>query len=468
MSVFVCIGKDAGLKSEHIESVAINELDKTALNGIGYIIQAEAPDALASLTKIRQHDNPNIYLRPVIYVHDGDNENSEMKEKFDLSIAKTELNDSRLLELQNQFANVNQWISTIPNNDNGLSDVSLRFRVLRLLASRNKKCTPRATIHYSGGFEYSFLTPLFSASDGSIEQVLSFLHSQQLLKDEFLRKAHFCPNCDSAFLNFKETCPDCGSDNIEKDELIHHFKCGHTDVVSAFEKENGRHLQCPKCEEELRHIGVDYDKPSTVSTCMSCSHSFQDAAVKADCFSCHRTSDVEDLVLRTVSSYVVTAIGANAARYGLDALFTSILQSDLKLYSVGELKQFLVVEQSRIERYKKSETSLAIIHFANLESLFNNLGRKTEQVFKELSAVFKSVFRESDLITASNESLFAVIMTETSVSSAKLAIDRLEQAITELFEESLDFDLDVRSQLINIMDVENFERSIESFIENMD
>lgn len=463
MSTFFAVSAKRNFALSLLQHVEEQDLVEVAPDCLGFVVSYETDQQADRLLQlIRQHDNPNVYLRAVVLVHSNELTPNYIRHRFDYVTTEDDFSDAQLSDFQSKFGKINRWVAKIPNNHNALSDTSMRFRALRLMASREARCAPSPNIHDKRGFEYCLITPLFSRSDGGIEQVLGFLHSQQLLKDEFVKKAHFCPHCESAFLNFKETCPDCSSDNLERDELIHHFKCGHTDVINAFTRNN--RLHCPKCEDDLRHIGVDYDKPSTISTCVDCNRSFQDPEVKADCFACHRTSNSDDLILRTVSAYSVSALGANAARFGLDALFTSILQSELKLYSNTQFKQFVVVEKARIERYKKTETSLAVIHFANLEALFDTLGRKTEQVFKEISAVFKSVFRESDLITAKNESLYAVIMTETSINKAKLAIERLDEDIKGLFEDSLDFTLQVNTDITNIIDADNLDALIDQFI----
>jgi GGDEF domain-containing protein len=467
MSTFYAVSAKQDFTLRSLPHISEHALVEVANNCFGFVVHYEDDQQADRLLQlIRQNDNPNVYLRAVVLLHSNSLTPNFIRHRFDHVTTQDDFVDAQLSDLQSKFVKLNTWISKIPNNDNTLSDVSIRFRVLRLMASRNARCIPNATIHDKRGFEYSLLSALFTESDGGVEQVLGFLQSQQLLKDAFVKKAHFCPHCDSAFLNFKETCPDCSSDNLERDELIHHFKCGHTEAISAFIGKN--RLQCPKCEDDLRHIGVDYDKPSTISTCQECSRSFQDPEVKADCFACHRTISSDDLILRVMSAYSVSAIGVSAARFGLDALFTSILQTEFKLYSNAEIRQFIVVEKARIERYKKTETSLAVIHFANLEALFSRLGRKTEQVFKEISAVFKSVFRESDLITAKNESLYAVVMTETSVENAKQAIARLDDSIRNLFENSLDFTLHVNTDVTNIKDTDDLDAVIDKFISGED
>ena len=268
--------------------------------------------------------------------------------------------------------------------------------------------------------------------DQSLYNTLNFLEKQILISGEFAEKVHLCPFCSSAFLNFTENCLDCHSSNLLRDDIIHHFICGHAGPASLFKNENT--LVCPKCDETLKHIGVDYDKPSTIYSCNECSLEFQEALVNVTCFNCHRSSAIDDVIKQDIKNYHITSIGENAARFGLDALFTSILKNDMALYSIDEFKAFTTVENLRIERYKKSDSSLACVHLSNIEDTYRTMGKQTEQLFKELSVIFKSVFRESDIITALNESMFLILMIETTVEQSENAILRLEGSLLKLLE----------------------------------
>ena len=444
---------------DSVSKIGLDALDSVSKDTAGYVFQFfDEGQATEVLTTIRQHENPEVYLRPVVILSDN-SPGGLLVKRVDKSLELDHF-ETQKDALFGEFQSINDWISKIPNNDGTLADQSLRFKLLRFVASRAMTLSPTKTVSSLAGFEYCMISAFLDSQDTSIEGVLSFLAEQQLLQANFNSRAHFCPHCDSAFLNFKESCPDCGSDNIESDELIHHFKCGHTASINEFTRDN--QLICPKCDEHLKHIGVDYDKPSTISNCQDCGHTFQDPAVKADCYSCHRTSDVDDLVRRTIYTYEITALGENSAKFGLDALFTSILQTDLKLYSNNEVEQFINIEKARIQRYKLSQTSVAMIHLENLEQLFNRLGKNTKQMFKELSAVFKAVFRESDLITAKNESVFVVVMTETSTENAQKAIERLDENVQNLFQNSLSFDLSMGSAVADVTKVESLDAFVES------
>lgn len=420
-----------------------------------------ASEAMDNIGAIRQHDNPLIYLKPIVLIGNMNTLIKTVEENVDHSASVEQFSREYLDNLSASFEAINQWIDAIPDVAT-VSDSSSRFKTLRLMASRDLKITPYYTVEHHNGFNYPKLKPLFAKKDNSIERTLEFLEQQQLITAKLKRRAHFCPHCDCAFLNFKETCPDCQSDNIETDELIHHFKCGHTDSAAKFKHFNK--MQCPKCDNDLKHIGVDYDKPSTFHECNECSHTFQDPRVLADCYNCHRTMEPDNLDLRDINEYEVSALGKNAAIFGLDALFTSILSTDLNLYAQDEFKNFLAVERSRIKRYKLSQSSIALIHLGNLESLFETLGKKAEQVFKELSVVFKSVFRESDVISARNESVFCVLMTETSETNANLAISRLSASVDDLFKTNSNIDLLISSAIYNVVEFDSLEDQLDLFL----
>ncbi|NMH61433.1 diguanylate cyclase domain-containing protein [Alteromonas ponticola] len=384
--------------------------------------------------RIRQHPHPRIYLMPLALIYETEKPPASLQKQFDECVSASQLVSASTTKSA-LFERVAQWLERVPNLDKDTADSSIPFKILRLMASRNKRLEPILTPHNNNGFVYPAIEGLFERNDDSPKNSLDFLHKQQFLGREFFKRAHFCPTCDGAFLNFIETCTDCGAENLKKEELVHHFKCGHVDNLSNFERNN--QLVCPKCDERLKHIGVDYDKPSVVYQCRQCTLQFQDPVLKVQCYSCESEANIDDVNVADIYAYELSAIGLNAALYGLDALFTSILQTDLQLYSHREFKSFIHIEKARIGRYKKSTSCVATIYFENLDSIFHRLGKRTEQLFKEISAVFKSVFRESDVISALNESVFIILMTETSEENANLALNRLKTAIQDLFAANL-------------------------------
>ena len=415
------------------------------------------------LCYIRRHLSPTVYLKPVLFLIDSDTIPQDIVTSSDGNIHRSSCDERILEEWVSKVEHINQWIAHLPNA-NSNTDTNIAFKVLRIITSRNIEIEPITTTRRHSGYVYPILEPLFAKRDTGVLETLAFLESQHLLTGRFISRAHFCGHCSSAFLNFKESCPQCNTDDIKSDELIHHFKCAYTAEMSHFRKAD--RLACPKCERELKHIGVDYDKPSIVHNCNQCTHTFQDPKIMTTCYNCGRHAEPENQETRTVYAYSVSAIGQNAADYGLDTLFTNILDTELNLFPEATFRDFFRIEQARIQRYKKSDSTLAIIRFNDLDKLYIKLGSKAREVFYELSMIFKTVLRTTDVISAKNETIFFVIMTETTTEHAQRATERLEQGVFELFKNNLDFSPEMTTKTYPIIADFNIDLALEEFLNN--
>lgn len=401
-----------------------------------FLVGPDPDEALEHIRTIRGGDAPATYLKPIVTLA-ASNANS-MAERAADAVTTTQAPDAPQLEqLVDKFHPVNQWIDAL-EQDAWAIDADPAFRLLRFLSSRGQEVAPIMTISSPEGFTYPTLKLLTNQRQQgpSLLETLTFLESQQLISGRFVTKAHFCSHCGSAFLNFKEVCPDCLSENIDADELIHHFRCGHVAPQSEFATPDG--LVCPKCDRHLRHIGVDYDKPSVVFECNDCHKRFQSPEVVSTCYRCERTVEPEQQTLRQIKAWRPTAIGHSAAVYGLDQLFMRVIDKQLHLWSLEALKQFIDVEKARIERYAKSRTSVAILQFERLSELYIRLGSRAQQVFAELAQVLTSVLRRSDVVAPRGESTFVLVLPETDQQQARRALDRIEEGINTLLSGNLD------------------------------
>ncbi len=420
--------------------------------------------AYATLVTLRQNAVPQVYLRPVVFATSNTH---RLGWEWQAADAVIEIDSENIVDqqsLREKLEGVNRWITSLPVT-NAAVDENLPVKILRMLASRQKDAEPIATATAHSGFIYPLLQPLFSLQDMGPMQMLAYLQEQRLLSPTLFERAHFCIHCDSAFLNFKETCIECGSQDLDVVELVHHFNCGFTADISRF-KRGVDSLVCPKCDKYLRHIGVDYDKPSVVNKCRVCQHVSQAANVVAKCFHCGCTTASDLLDVRRVNRYKLTSVGVNAALYGLQTYFTNILAEELQLLSLREFELLSNIEVARISRYGKSQSALAIVRLIGLDSIHFELGGKSQQVFSELAGIFKSILRETDVITAYNESVFAIIMTETSKEKAELALERLKIAVEKLFRENLDRALDMKMQAVTVQSDLNVRQALEEFLSN--
>jgi len=419
------------------ERVAIDGLGSPAAREAGvFLLHTRASgDALEALRVIREHRLPSIYLKPVVLVSDSAEAPGYLGRAVDgvwdfgLHADMPPGLADRVTWLEGRAG---EMAATAPEGDSQLS-----FRVLRFVASREETFVPEPTIHSPSGFQYPPLDAFVARDDGGsdVGEILASLELQRVVEGAFSTKAYACTHCSSGFLNFLEICPDCGSADLRVDDTVHHFRCGYVAPHRDFIR--GDQMVCPKCSREMQHIGVDYDKPSLVYDCNECQNRFPQPDLTTTCFRCRRVTPPEMQVHRTVKSYSITPFGENAALYGLDSLFVSVLQQKVVVFDYNVFKQFLDAEKHRIERYKRSESCLIVLSFSGIENIYAELGSRGRELLEEVTVAFKTVLRPSDIVTVRNESLFIVLAPETHIGGAERSVERLREATGRLFDIAL-------------------------------
>ena len=429
-----------------------------------WLVDARRPEAGAeTLRAIRQSPVPHVYLKPVVMLTADREPPAVLTRQADAWFPFAEIKRDLPQDKARAFEEVGRYVAGLPDASGG-ADTNLAFKVLRFLASRDLELGAMMTTAHRAGFVYPPLVPFFTDEDDSALRVLDFLEGQRLVRGDFQSKAHFCHHCGSAFLNFLETCPHCASPDLEVDELIHHFKCAHMAPRRDFMQ--GDDLVCPKCTRRLRHIGVDYDKPSIIYTCNQCSHAFQDPTVSTTCYHCERSAEPEHQVQRVIRRYSLTAIGKNTAMYGLDTLFSSLLESELNIQGYDSFGAFFRVERARIARYRRSTSTLLMVSLADLDEVYLAAGARANEIFGELGQLFRAVLRDSDVLTARTESVFVILLTETDVENGRRALERLEGRITELLEVNLGRDPRIRSRLHAVEPELDLDDAVEQFLKD--
>ena len=447
-----------------IPTVARERLAEIDSSEVAYwLVEARDGAGSAELGAVRQNPAPQVYLKPVVLLTGDDPVSPLDLRQADLHLSGEQLREGLPPGEAARFQAINRYVAGLPGAAGG-TDTNLAFRLLRFLASRDQELTALMTDRHRTGFVYPLLLPFFAEQDDGFLRVLEFLEHQRLVRGEFQSKAHFCHHCGCAFLNFLETCPHCASADLRLDEMVHHFKCAHTAPMSDFQRDEA--LVCPKCTRTLRHIGVDYDKPSIVYTCNQCSHSFQDPTVSTVCYHCGRAADPEHQQHREIKRFTVTAIGKNTAMYGLDTLFTSLLESELNLQPYDAFARFVQVEKARIERYHVSNSSLLMVSLADLDQVYLEAGARAKEIFGELGRLFRGVLRDSDVLTARSESVFVILLTETGPDQAQRALERLAARVGELLETNLGRQPEIRSAVYPVGGALDLDASVEQFLKD--
>lgn len=416
--------------------VDLNSFDeKEALSSEFFLIDSEDSEYTQNCAnKIRQSQIPEIYLKPIIFLSPIELE-KDIKLIADLTFSLDSFINFYHKEVIEKIDKINSKISMIPDKELP-TDKNIAFKILRFMYVRNLKLSPIRGVYSKFGYHYPKIDIFINEKDEGIFQILNFLEQQRLIKGDFFDKSHFCSNCYSPFLNFREVCPHCKSANLKTEDLIHHFHCAYVGSEDDFKE--GNKMVCPKCKRELKHIGVDFDKPSIVYICNECSHTFQDPEIDTICFNCERRAMPENQNIKEIKHYSLTALAENSAIFGLDTMFASILEKELNIIPMNFFKEFVSVEVERIKRYKKSVSSLALLLIEDLDKIYIEFGERAKDIFSELSIIIKSVLRTSDVITSLNDSIFIMLLVETPKEGAEIAMNkRLKSRIEELLQNNL-------------------------------
>ncbi|TCO76293.1 hypothetical protein [Chromatocurvus halotolerans] len=419
------------------------------------IDEANVRDPLELMTAVRQQPSPAAYLQPILLLTAKGGQSSLSCRAADGAVSPESFDSSHWLS---HFADLQRWIAELP--DPNETDGQTSMRVLRHLASRHLSIEPMMTAQMPSGFVYPPLLPYFGGAAIGTLEILQFLETQQFLEAEFSASAYLCFHCRSAFLAFEETCKQCESADLDIQELVHHFRCGH--VAPIDEYRNDDKLSCGKCGRDLKHIGVDYDKPSLIYHCRSCDHRFQEADVRTTCFACGRRTAPENQHRETINRFRLTPLGDNAARFGVESLFTHLLERDIGLVPWSVFQRFVHIEQSRIKRFGKTRSTLLFLSIDNMEQIYAQLGARAVELFEALSSVMAGIVRDTDVVTSREERFYLFLLAETGLENAEVPRERLISRLTEVMSANLSANPRLESHLLELTEDVDLEAQLQS------
>lgn len=187
-----------------------------------------------------------------------------------------------------------------------------RYAISRGHYTFSSQPTPGLSEGYMALYYY---TLWFAGQQTMQAEEREFFHDQLLRlgyirRTRFIDRIHVCPQCNSSHLLFFETCPQCGSSDIKEEPVIHHFRCANVSPESTYLRDG--ELICPKCKRKLRHLGVDYDRPSSIYSCNQCDHTFMYPDMRAMCTHDRRNWRPDELRGLDVEEYEFTPEGIRA------------------------------------------------------------------------------------------------------------------------------------------------------------
>jgi GGDEF domain-containing protein len=200
------------------------------------------------------------------------------------------------------------------------------------------------------------------------------------------------------------------------------------------EFKQGVDLVCPKCDERLRHMGLDYEKPSDTYVCRQCRHTFNESSVEAHCLHCGHVTPAGEITATRVYAYTPNAKTNRAVEYGrlygLD--IHSVLFEDR---SRTFRRDYLIFELDReIYRARRYDSPLSLV-LLKIEGLSGEEGKPdasaVAQIGTQILERVADELRDLDVVSALDDGLGAILLPETDLSPATQAAGRVTEVIAE-------------------------------------
>lgn len=367
------------------------------------------------IREIRTHVDPEIYLKPVFVISVSEYNDvviNSLCDGFIPSINHLDLIESKIVDLLSRIGRINH-----PKIDSFESHMI--NRTLGYLFSRGRNTLQATPYFHSGiGYYYPELSINFDHRDEySVLKILRQAEEEGLFQSDFLQRVYLCTNCNGGYLNYREVCPKCQSSNSTTQDLVHHFPCAYVGPMSDFSNEIDDQLNCPKCNKTLRHIGVDYDKPSVLYTCNHCHHKYQDYYTKAKCLTCGTENDVEHLTPASINNYTMTKKGEAVAING----YINIEQKLSTIEGTVDVDIFSVLLQYEIQRLNEPgyQTNIGYLHVDRMAQVGVAIGIDNQKLLMaDILNVLKSTLAPADFVCFYNSSTFLFSLVHKSAQEA--------------------------------------------------
>jgi len=181
--------------------------------------------------------------------------------------------------------------------------------VERLLDGRITEIKPEIDITSKLGFRYPLTDSILETPSDESIRIMEELIGSGVLKKSFYDKLPKCPSCGGFEIRPGSHCPKCGSAHLTKGTVIEHYACGYVGFEREFQAERASEkgiapsLTCPKCNKELRQIGVDYSRPGFFYKCNGCEEMTDKPDVKWHCSDCGSTHTHREIAEIDACSY---------------------------------------------------------------------------------------------------------------------------------------------------------------------
>jgi hypothetical protein len=156
--------------------------------------------------------------------------------------------------------------------------------IQEIMSGKIVEVKPSTNLATKDGFGYPQAESILESTTSEVVDTLEFMANEDILERNLHENILFCPKCQSTNLKPGLGCPKCGSGNIAKGRILEHLSCRNNSLEEEYAN-NGKYI-CPKCRQELRFLGTDYQSLGINYKCRDCGVISKDAAFNMQCQQC--------------------------------------------------------------------------------------------------------------------------------------------------------------------------------------
>jgi hypothetical protein len=384
------------------------------------------------ISKIRGHLDLRIFLKPIFFRKENGGSCGLPEQIVDGNLSRLE--DLHLLT--DTVNRLNDRISQMDLSKSKTYDEQIAFHFIAFHFSRD--INQIAPFVDRNGIYYPVLSDSLRTDlhQKHFYTILERMEREGYVQGVFDQSTYVCSGCLGDHLLFREVCPGCQSAHLKSEEIVHHFRCAHVAPMSDFRHtDHSAGLECPKCQHDLKHIGVDYDKPATMHYCQSCQANFQHYSMMAKCTGCGHDQQVEHLIKKELKKYSLTDKAVNSVKSG--KLYNKDFGPGTTLDETLPWHLFIKALDYEQSQHSSINNHLIILHFQDMAGIVRQIGEENRgKLFGEIIQIIKATQQPFDFRSVKYPRLFFTLM-QTKLSDAEIIAQRIVFLINHLLYDNL-------------------------------
>ena len=173
--------------------------------------------------------------------------------------------------------------------------------VAEMLVGKITDIRPQLDFTNELGFIYPAVEQILQVRGEEVLSILESLADKDILKRDFFDKFLSCPHCRSAVLRPSTRCPKCGSGDTARGRVFEHLTCKFAGLEEEFAT-NEKYV-CPRCGDELRVSGGDYQSLGLMYKCHDCYEVFSQPEIQWRCLTCGTLTPQDEVAELNIYSY---------------------------------------------------------------------------------------------------------------------------------------------------------------------